>query len=184
MSEPVTLSYEFTRDDAVAWWANRIRASTVARRSRIRQTLQWSAVYLGFATVLVFFFRNATSAIVLYPIAAFLAVLTWTNYTHLVDTHLQEQAADPKAQGAYGQVTLTLSDQGLREVTPATDSFVKWSSVTSVIRSQDRLFLPLTTGQAAVIPRRSYSGPIPFDNLPEFIERLRVKSLTSPSSPL
>jgi hypothetical protein len=76
-------------------------------------------------------------------------------------------------EGGYGHIRLTLSDEGLREVTPATESIAKWSSVTGVIHDADRIIVRLATGQAAVINGRSYSGPVPFQELPRLISEFR-----------
>jgi hypothetical protein len=83
--------------------------------------------------------------------------------------------ADPQLKGGFGPHELILSESGLREITPATDSFVKWSGITAVVRDGEHIFVRLVNGQAAVICRQSYSGPVTFDEIPKVIDDFRTK---------
>ena len=74
---------------------------------------------------------------------------------------------------------MPLSDEGLREVTPAIESLAKWQSVTDVVVDNGHIYVRLASGQAAVINRLSYSGAIAFEQIPQVIHEYRQKHAVS-----
>jgi hypothetical protein len=70
----------------------------------------------------------------------------------------------------------------MREVTQAADATIKWPGVIDAVRDGDYVFVRLTTGQAAVIARRSYSGPVPFDDIPRVISEFKQQHIAEPTA--
>jgi hypothetical protein len=173
----MTLSYDFTEEDLSRWYQYSFRASPRSRIARKQHVVIWFAVYVCLASAAVLVFQTYPAAFIGYGLAAVFTFTTWRGYDQRIDIALKAQAADPQVKGSFGQVQLTLSAAEMREVTPATDSTVKWQSVMDVVRDGDYVFVRLATGQAAVIPRRSYSGPVAFDEIPQAIIDFRQKHI-------
>jgi hypothetical protein len=169
----MTLTYNYTADDLVSWQLHYLRSSAPARRSRSLHIATWFSVLISFASFSVLYFQTYTAAVLGYSIAAVFTVYIWRGYDRQVEGTLRSHAADPQLRGSFGPVQLTLSEDGMREVTPAIDSFVRWNFVTEVVSDTDRIFVRLCTGQAAVISRSSYAGPVPFDDMPKVIDDFR-----------
>ena len=142
----------------------------------------WSAVYMCLATAAFLAFQTSTAAVAGYGLAAVCAYATWLIYNDRIATALRAHAADPQLKGCLGQARLTLSDIGMREVTQAADALIKWPGVIDAVQDGDYVFVRLSTGQAAVIARRSYSGPVPFEEIPRIILDFKQKHIAEPTA--
>ena len=169
----MTLSYDFGRDDLLAWYRHYHKSSTTGERARSRYIACWVGALLGGAILLTSIFRSWPAAALAFglSIALCFAVPRW--YDREVESQLKSMADDPQLQGSYGRHQLILTDEGVREITPVTDSLSKWPSITDVVPEGGRIFVRLASGHAAVICRQSYSGPVPFEDLPRVINQYR-----------
>jgi hypothetical protein len=179
----MTLSYDFTEEDLSRWYQHSFRASPRLRIARKQHVVIWFGVYVCLASAAVLVFQTYTAGFIGYGLAAVFTFITWRGYDQRIGAALKAAAADPQVKGSFGQVQLTLSAAGMREVTPATDSTVKWQSVMDAVRDGDYVFVRLATGQAAVIPRRSYSGPVAFNEIPQAITDFKQKHIAGPAAP-
>jgi hypothetical protein len=114
-------------------------------------------------------------AIIAFAVAAIASYRLSPWYERQVDRALKNQIADPQIQGIFGAYQLTLSDEGVRDVGQTGESFCKWSGVAEVVTHGDYIFIRVVSGVAFVISRRSYSGAVPFEELPQVIEEFRKK---------
>lgn len=173
----MTLSYDIDEEGVFRWQEYSFRTSPAAGIARRRHMVFWSAVYICLATAVFLPFRTPTVALVSYGLAAVCSYATWLVYNDRIAKGLRAHAADPRLKGCLGHAELTLSDVGMREVTQAVDSLVKWSGVIDAVQEGDHIFVRLSTGQAAVIARRSYSGPVPFEEIPRIIRDFKQKHI-------
>lgn len=118
------------------------------------------------------FCRSWIVAIAGTAILIFMAFLTPGMYERRLTRALTAMANDPRFVGAFGRHQLTLTEAGLQETTPVTESFVRWQSVSDVSIQPDHIFVCLANGQAAVVPRESFSGPVSFDEAALVLRRL------------
>ena len=165
----MTLHYEITEEDLFRWYQYSFNASPTSRTARRRHVLFWLAVYFCLASAAVLAFQTCTAALVGYGLAVIFTFTTRLVYNGRIQDALKAQAAGPLVKGSLGQAELTLSELGIREVTVAADSTLRWQAVVDAVQDGDHIFVRLSTGQAAVISRRSYSGPVAFEHLPELI---------------
>jgi hypothetical protein len=165
----VTIEYDFGPEDLAAWHRYYLKSSPGFRRNHRFQTVLWTVVFVSVATAQFLNYRTWMAAAIAYGLTAFCSILVWLSYDLTIERGIRAFATDPQHQGGFGRVQLTLSEEGLREVTPVTDTLVKWSLVTGVIVDKDRIFIRLSSGQAAVINARSYSGPVPFRELTNLV---------------
>ena len=171
----MTLSYDYKADDLACWLRHHLRSSPSARRGRVLVTFAWFALFATLASCVAYYFGSFVVSLACYSLVVLFTFLAWRSYDRVVERTVRAKAADPQLQGGYGPIQLTLSEEGLREVTPTTDSLARWSGVSDVIRDSDHIYVRLATGQAAIISRRSYSGPVPFDEIPRAIDELRKR---------
>ena len=173
------LNYDFNEEDHFHWYQYSIKASPIARKARRRYVVRWFALYVCVATAIVFCIPTYTAAFIGYGLAIVLTFTALRDYDQRLDAAIKEvAAADPQRNGNLGQHQLTLSDVGMREVTPTTDTTVEWEKVIDALRYGDYVFVLVSTKEvaaAAVISRRSYSGPVPFDEIPQAIQDLKQK---------
>jgi hypothetical protein len=94
--------------------------------------------------------------------------------------HLNELQMEP----SFGQIRVTLGEDGLREVTPSSELFVKWAFVTNVATEQNHVFFRLANGHVVIPERESYSGTVPFDQLAPLVRHLadEVKKVAATSN--
>jgi hypothetical protein len=171
----VTITYDLNEDDMVAWHRYWLRTSTVARRSRVWRGVQ---VFAAFCFSVAFVFTHFPvfwASLVSGALVVALIIFIWRGLDELILKQLRANASDPQLRGSFGRIRLTLSDEGVRELTPAAESFAKWDSVTEVSGSEGRIFIRLNNGAAAIISKISYSGPVPFDELQGVIVEHRKK---------
>lgn len=165
----MTLTYKVEEKDLLSWYRYSVKKSPLWVAARKRYIAFWGAVFIGLASAAVLAFQTYPAAVVGYGLAAVLTFSTWKAYDVRTDNALKAFAWDPLVKGSFGPAELTISELGLREVTPAADASLKWQSVIDAVRDGDYVFVRLSTGQAAVISRRSFAGPVPFEDIPKVI---------------
>jgi len=127
------------------------------------------------AAVISLYFKTWPIGVGAFAFATIVSLFGGYAYDRQIEYTIARQVADPQLAGSFGAHHLTLSEAGLREVTPATDSLVRWDSVTDVVTEADHIFVRLVTGQAAIISRQSYAGPVAFDDIPRVIDEFKTK---------
>src|SRR5207249_11594568 len=125
------------------------------------------------------YYQSWGGTLAAFAFAALLSLLTSVTFDRHVEWQLRRSASDPQVRGSFGEHRLILSDDGLREVTPAIESLAKWQSVTDVVVDNGHIYVRLASGQAAVINRLSYSGAIAFEQIPQVIHEYRRKHAVS-----
>jgi hypothetical protein len=174
----MTLNYDFDEEDQIRWYQYSFNENPKALKARRLHTVKWSALYVCVATAIFLFFGTYTAAVIGYGLAAVLTFATLREYNQRIDAAVKQVvAADPQLKGQLGHCQLTLSDVGMREVTPRTDKTFEWQSVIDAFRDGDYVFVRVATREHAMIPRRSYSGPVPFEEVPQTIHALKQKYL-------
>ncbi len=84
-----------------------------------------------------------------------------------IEQALQALVTDPRLEGSFGPVQLVLTDEGMREIMPVTDSLVQWASVTEVIADADHIFVRLTTDRPPSSVASRIPGQCPSTTFPE-----------------
>ncbi|MBC7815721.1 MAG: YcxB family protein [Planctomycetaceae bacterium] len=174
----MTLTYEFGREDLLHWYRHFHRSSPGVRSQRSRFIVSWSLSFFGLAILVSVPALASESWPFVIPalmLATGFSIATPKWFDLRIEQALQALVADPRLEGSFGPVQLVLTDEGMREIMPATNSLVQWASITEVIADADYIFVRLTTGQAAVISRQSYSGPVLFDEIPKVIDEFRQR---------
>jgi hypothetical protein len=171
----VTLSYDVGQDDLKCWHRYYLKGTQKLYGSRSRFITSWSALYLGVAASVSLCMQTWPAAIVSFGIAIVLCSYTGSWHDGQIERHVQRLSGDPRVKGIFGSRQLILSEAGLREISPVVDSWVKWDSVREPVIEDDHILIPLANGSAAVISRKSYSGPIPFEEVPAVIANFKEK---------
>lgn len=177
----MTLTYEFSREDLLHWYRHFHSSSPGVRSQRSRFIVSWSVGFFGLALLISVPALASESWPLVIPalmLASGFSFATPLWFDRRIEQALQALANDPRLEGSFGPVKLSITDEGLREVTPATDSLVRWTSITDVIADIDHIYVRLTTGEAAVISRQSYSGPVSFNEIPKVIDEFRQRHQT------
>jgi hypothetical protein len=174
----MTFTYHFGENDLLCWWRHYYKSSPSSKAARTRYIVASSASFLLAATLIGYYWHSWVAAFVSFAFAGVFCLFIPVAYDRHVDYQLRRSVSDPQVRGGFGEHRLTLADDGLREVTPATESLAKWPSVTDVIIDRDHIYIRLASGQAAVISRHSYSGPVAFEQIPQVIHEQKQKHAT------
>lgn len=98
-------------------------------------------------------------------------------YSHAYRSHLAEWSTDQPTT----MIKLEINDSGLFETEEGIESFVPWSSVKSYTLFSDTLFINLSAGLCAIVPRHSVTpNPSAVD---EVIRLLQDKEITEVKAP-
>lgn len=166
----MTLSYDFTFDDWVAFNRHHLRNSPAHQRMRLYVRL----MFVPIAAIIVGL-RWLRGQEVLGLSVAFLvvAIIWYCLYPLLFDrrvvTGLKRMLREGNNQALLGEHTLTSSTEGFRVIYPGGDSFHKWASIEKVDYSEDYVFIYTSSVHATVIPKHSLRG-MPFDSALEEIK--------------
>jgi YcxB-like protein len=177
----MTISYEFTQEDMVAWQMHFLRNSKSGRRNR---HLQIVLGFIGYLAVLAFAFEKLPlyiASIIGVTSLMPLILYVWKGVDIHTYDQLRQHASDPKIKEAYGKIELSFSEEGMNERTSQTSSLAKWDTVREVVESDNRIFVQMSNGQAAVISKATYSGPVKFEELPGVIDGFKTRFGSNPS---
>jgi hypothetical protein len=175
----MTLNYDFNEEDLFRWYQYSLKASPIVRKARRLYVVRWLMLYVCVATAIVLFFQTYIAAFICYSLAVVFTFTALHNFDQRMDAATKEVAAeDPLFKKYLGHCQLKLSEVGVREVTPASDKTFEWQSVIGALRDGDYVFVRVATGEDAMIPRQSYSGPVPFEEIPQAVRGLKQKYLT------
>jgi hypothetical protein len=169
----MTFGYRFEPEDWVRWCLYSTRRSNGARQRRVVSIIVSCAAYFAGAFFLVDEWHGPWTVAIALTFAIVLCILTPRYIDRRIERSFREQASSPQLKGSFGAYRLTVSAAGLLEDGPAVRSEVGWENVSEIAKEDDHVFILLSTGQAAVISRRSYDGPIAFDELPKAVSALR-----------
>src|SRR5262249_8562112 len=97
--------------------------------------------------------------------AAVLTLVSALRYRQRIEAAYRTLADDPARGPMYGPCSLEITDQGLRSVSPISESLHKWHGVSKVAARGGHVFVVLASGSALVISRESFAGPIRFEEL-------------------
>lgn len=151
---PVTeISVEFTatRADMSAFQ----RFVTARIRASVRTPIYWLVLVLG-AVLAGAVLSGALGVHVEAKSAAVVAVLVPAIWWPL--SRLYRLAAAPGETGSLvGPRTITLSEDGVRQLTPLHRGFTAWEGVLDVVQAGGYLFLMTDTLAGYVIPRRAFA---------------------------
>jgi hypothetical protein len=100
--------------------------------------------------------------------------LTPIVYDHWFERRLRTMAMAADG-GGFGPHEITLSIDGFREITPVTDTFIKWTGVKQVESLPGLMIVYLENGLTAVISDEEYHGPSPFTDLFAIFNGFREK---------
>lgn len=80
-------------------------------------------------------------------------------------------AFSTKKAGVLGGHVYTLQEDGLREVTEANDTLIKWPSIQAVFKTKDFLFVRINWYQFHIIPARCFSSREEFEGFYSELQR-------------
>jgi len=176
----MTINYSFDESDLLSWYRYYYRSAAYASHRRTRYIASWTGIYFGVAIVASLCFQTWPTTAAAVMIATVLSATTRFSYDRQMESALKEQAAASRSNNNYGPHQLTITDDYLQEVTPVTDTRIKWRGITTVAVDDGHIFVVVMDRSALVVSNKSYAGSVPFADLPSVIEeQWRRKSATS-----
>ena len=168
------ITFTHTPDDLLAynWYFQRVSAVGRSRRRTGLAILIAAGVLM---TALVYTRHGNGMALWIVAIlsAALIALAPWMQKAVIRRT-IRRHLADPRFKGSFGDYRVTATRDGLHSISPVAETDLKWANVGELVYDgDDHFYLCLASGAAMVISRRSYRGPVHFDQLKGELERLR-----------
>ena len=171
----MTFRYTFDADDMASWLLYYLRTSPKRRRGRLSFAFAYFVLAATIASCFFYYSLSLKAFAIGVAATVLFSLFGWFQYKQIVESKIREQARQPHLQQSYGLVEMTLTEEGIREVTPVIDLLMKWQGVTEVIRERDYVYIRHSSGQTVIVSRRSYHGPVPFEELPRVVEEFRKK---------
>lgn len=172
----LTLEYELTTDDFVAFNESFMRTSEAMRRQATKYRRLMSAIAgLSLVVVIGFGFDDFAAGVLLGTMSA--VVLWWLAprlWGRAIQRHISAMAAG-EGLGVTGAYRLTASDSGLCEESPGGSACAEWAAIQRVDRTSEHVFVYSGPTQAFVVPVRAGASAV--DELVSEVERRRA-SLT------
>lgn len=175
---PISVSYEFTKDDFVAFNRYHTRSSPTARRQYLRALFVFPGVWLVLWLGLVYFagqkdgnYLQAASA--LKPLIIFLplyCILFPIFHRRTLRRAIDSMIDEGSNRRLFGVKTVTASESGITESGDHGTSTTAWSAVERIVRLEDVTYVYVTSLSAEVIPRRAFESGSEYD---AFIRRLQ-----------
>lgn len=154
-------SYELTADDLAAFTVFHNATSPVVRRQRTGCLTVGVLLMLALPTLILTTSDKpiAETAKNIWPLLAgpVLFLLFIIPYSKWRIANLSQRLLrEGTNAGFYGQCTLSLDDNGLKETKESGDTIRKWSAVERFVATQDHLFIYTSGIEAFVVPTLAF----------------------------
>jgi hypothetical protein len=164
-ADPIQWRFRLERDDLLSWFKysqpGRLRPSDLVILWRCGAWGLAVCASVAFPTWPVFFCALG------FAFAASLKANDYPKYFEKIqDRTLRKHLERAQYQPLLQQYTMTASHEGLRIKEGDKATFLWWKEVKNINCHEGRIFLVLTTSDAVVIGKASYSGDLPFAELP------------------
>ncbi len=158
----MTLTYDFTLDDLVAFNRHHLRHSPSHKRTRFFVRV----LFIPMAAIpVVLRLLQGQDVLGLTLTMGVIAVIWFFAYPPIFDRRVESQIRralnEGSNRGLVGEHTLTITPEGLRSTSPGGDSFYKWASVEKVEQTESYIFVYVASVQAIVIPKQTLQGTPP-----------------------
>jgi hypothetical protein len=165
------IKYTLTTDDLLAWYQYLHFELSEGKQARSRFGLTRSAIILALGIAAAAFIGQWLVLVVAVVAAVASPFYFWSRY----DAHIHAQFGTfvSQLEPLCGAHELTVTGDGLHNLHPLGESRLSWNSFSNCATVEGRLFIVMIIGSAYIINSTSYSGPVPFSELPEAIKRLR-----------
>ena len=173
-STPLTVNFDLEPRDLKAFQAFASRHVPTIRRARY---FSWGLiVFTSFYCAVTYLHKTGERIVAFFFTLVPLSLLCGALFLLLrVVMHWRAYTAE-KMSGIICRHTVTLSEEGIHEVTPANESRWKWGATYSVADTQDHLFLFVNTQMAFIVPKRAFPDA---GAAQQFLERARALHLAA-----
>ena len=175
---PLSVSYEFTKDDLVAFNRYHSRNSPTARRQYFRALIIIPAVWLAIWLLLVYsagkkdgdFLRAASALKTLIIFLPAYCLLFPVFHRRTLRRAIDGMIDEGSNRRLFGQKTITASESGITERGEHGSSTTAWSAVERIVRLEDVTYVYVSALSAEIVPRRAFQSGSEYD---AFISRLQ-----------
>jgi hypothetical protein len=174
MADDMNASYELTADDLAAFAQMHQARSPTARRQRMG-CLALGFLALAALPLLILLTTEdplLETARDIWPLllGPILFILTVPPYIKWRMRHLSKRLlSEGRSTGFYGNCTMSINEDGIRESKESGESTRRWSAVESLIITADHLFVYTSGVEAFVVPRRAFGSETAFDQFVQYI---------------
>ena len=161
-------SYELTADDLMAFVQFHLAQSPNARRQRIGCSLIAFVVMLLLPGLILLtsekpFLQTARDIwpLLLGPLLFLTFVFPYIKWR--TGNLSKRMLSEGSNAGFYGECSLSLDADGIRESKTSGDTVRKWSAVEKIIVTQEYIFIYTSGIEAFVVPRRAFSSSTDFN---------------------
>src|SRR5262249_40246181 len=138
-------TYRVTAEDLLAFSLYQQDTSPLGRRQKIRAAVALGVIYLGYAILISLLCNNLEVTVVAIFVAAVLTLVSALRYRQRIEAAYRTLADDPARGPMYGPCSLEITDQGLRSVSPISESLHKWHGVSKVAARGGHVFVVLAS---------------------------------------
>lgn len=175
---PISVSYEFTKDDLVEFNHYHARHSPTARRQYVRALFGVPSVWLALWLGLVYFAGKKDGAFLqaafnLKPLIIFLpfyCILFPFFHRRTVRRAIDGMIDEGTNRRLFGSKTISATDSSITESGAHSTSTTNWSAVERIVRLDDVTYIYIDALSAEIVPRRAFESDSEYD---EFVLKLQ-----------
>jgi hypothetical protein len=150
-----SIEYDLVPDDFVAFNMHHALHSEAARRQSATTRIGASVVLpLAVGIMLAAASHDVAFGAVTTLVSGVVLWFLWPRLWSRQMKRFLMRAASSDGLGTVGTQTLSIEDEGLREVSPGSETFTAWSKVRRIDETPDHVFIFVGPVQAFVIPKR------------------------------
>ena len=146
------LDYELTKQDYIAYNLFHMTYSKTARRLLRMQRYLIPVIFL----LLPFFIARVSDIPLWYWMITFL--ITSIVWIFLFPKRMQKNIAGRVSKGLLGKRSLSLTEEGILEISESRESKSKWDAVENLVETQEYIFIYISSIMAYVIPSRAFTS--------------------------
>jgi hypothetical protein len=170
----MNINFTHTPDDLLRYNLYFQRVSAAGRRRKWLSIVSLIAIGVGVPLLVHRADPDPIVTAIMIVIGGTVIVLSPCIQYWSVRRAISRALADPRLAKSFGDIRVSFNAQGLHPVSPVAETDVKWPQVADVVcDSDDYRYICFANGAALIVSRRSYHGPVHFDQLKAELERLR-----------
>jgi hypothetical protein len=165
--------YKVSKENRLRYSLYRHKSSPFTQRQRSQFLASWIGIQIGVVAVISLYFQTWPATITAFGAGLLAAYLTPRWYDRRIVSGYRNQLDNPEYDTAFGERQIVFSPAGIRLIGPFAESAIEWKGVIAVEKVDPDIFVRFVGGNAIVISRESFSGPIEFDAIPKLIEDVK-----------
>jgi hypothetical protein len=153
------IEYDITKDDFMSFNMHHLENSETTKKTLFKQRYIVPIIYLVMPFILI---RVTFVPLIFWLIPSVAAIILWITFypryfMSFTRRNIEKLLKEGNNQNLFGPVSVSLEDEGIREISNQGESKAKWSSIEKIEETKTHIYIYLSAISAAIIPLRAFS---------------------------